>query len=313
MERSVAMSALFIPAFYAVVSLLLAPAFPGIINKVKAFFGGKKGPPVLQLYYDVYKLMHKSSTYSRTTTSVTRIAPVAIFFSTVGAGLMVPLAFRDSLISFSGDVILLAYLLGIGRFMMVLAALDTGSAFEGMGASREVLYSALAEPAFFCGLLVLIHETSEISLSGIFAKLSSEFWQQNPAILFLIAASWMIVLLTENSRIPVDDPNTHLELTMIHEVMILDYSSKDLAMIEYASAYKLVIFASLLVNVIFSGQGLPIIHQIAAFAGGILLIAVVIGIVESTIARLRLIHVPKFIVGSGALAIIALILKFAGN
>lgn len=307
------MNSILLSVAYAVLFLLLAPAFPGVINKVKAFFGGKKGPPVLQLYYDVYKLLQKSSVYSQTTTVVTRLAPFVILFSTMAAVFMIPLCFRNSVVAFSGDVILMAYLLGIGRFMMVLAALDTGSAFEGMGASREVLYSALAEPAFFCGLLVLVHETSEISLSGIFAQLSSEFWQQNPAILFLIAASWMIVLLTENSRIPVDDPNTHLELTMIHEVMILDYSSKDLAMIEYASACKLLIFAALLVNVIFSGQSLPIAAQIAVFSAGLLLVAALIGIVESTIARLRLVHVPKFIVGSGAMAIIALILKFAGN
>jgi len=307
------MNSSFVSATYALLFMLLAPVFPGIINKVKAFFGGKKGPPVMQLYFDIFKLLQKSSTYSNTTTAVTRIAPFAVLFSTLAAVLMIPLCFRNSVVAFSGDVILMAYLLGIGRFMMVLAALDTGSAFEGMGASREVLYSALAEPAFFCGLLVLVHETSEVSLSGIFAKLSSEFWQQNPAILFLIAASWMIVLLTENSRIPVDDPNTHLELTMIHEVMILDYSSKDLAMIEYASACKLLLFATLLVNVIFAGQGLPILAQTGVFVAGILFVAVVIGVIESTIARLRLVHVPKFILGSGALAIIALILKFTGN
>lgn len=299
-------------AFF-LLSFLAAPLLPGIINKVKAFFGGKQGPPVLQLYYDIAKLLRKSATYSQTTSLVTRIAPFAILFSALAAGLLIPLAFTGAAVSFAGDVILMAYLLGIGRFFMVLAALDTGSAFEGMGASREVLYSALAEPAFFCGLLVLIHETAEISLTGIFARLTVDFWRQNPAILFLIASSWMIVLLTENARIPIDDPNTHLELTMIHEVMILDYSSKDLAMIEYASAYKLMIFASLLVNLVFSGQSLGIVARVGVFVAGLLLITLIIGVVESTIARLRLIHVPKFIVGSGALGIIALILKLAGN
>lgn len=298
---------------YFLISLLVAPMLPGLINKVKAFFGGRKGPPVFQLYYDLAKLLRKSMAYSRTTTAVTRIAPFVVLFSTLGAGLVIPLAFRDSVISFAGDVILMAYLLGIGRFFMVLAALDTGSAFEGMGASREVLYSALVEPAFFCGLLVLVQQTSEISLSGIFAKLAVDFWQANPGILFLLASSWMIVLLTENARIPIDDPNTHLELTMIHEVMILDYSSKDLAVMEYASAYKLMLFSCLLVNLIFSGQNQPVLLQMTLFATGIVLIALVIGIVESTIARLRLINVPRIILGSGALGIIALILKLAGN
>lgn len=298
---------------FFVVSLLFAPLLPGIINKVKAFFGGRKGPPVLQLYFDIVKLMQKSATYSRTSTVITRIAPFAIMFSTIAAGLLVPVFFRTASFAFAGDVILMAYLLGLGRFFMVIAALDRGSAFEGMGASREVLYSALAEPALFCGLLVLINETGSLSLSGIFSQLSFVFWQQNPAIMLLIAGSWMIVLLTENARIPVDDPNTHLELTMIHEVMILDYSSKDLGMIEFASAYKLWIFSSLLVDLIINGHGLSGFIQIPLFAAGMIAVVVVIGVIESTIARLRLIHIPKFIVGSGALAIIALILKLAGN
>jgi formate hydrogenlyase subunit 4 len=184
--------------------LLVSPMLPGIINKVKAFFAGRNGPPVLQLYYDLGKLLRKSAAYSQTATVVTRVAPFAILFSTLAAGLVIPVICRTAALSFAGDVILMAYLLGIGRFFLVLAAMDRGSAFEGMGASREVLYSALAEPAFFCGLLVLIHQASDISLTGIFSKLDIGFWKQNPAILFLIAGSWMIVLLTENSRIPID-------------------------------------------------------------------------------------------------------------
>ncbi|MBU1106575.1 MAG: NADH-quinone oxidoreductase subunit H [Candidatus Riflebacteria bacterium] len=295
------------------VMILLSPLLLGVINKTKAFFGGRQGPPLLQLYFDLGKLLGKTSVYSETTTVVTRIAPFAILFSTLAAALLVPVAFRNAGLSFAGDVILLAYLLGIGRFFMVLAALDTGSAFEGMGASREVLYSALAEPAFFCGLLVLINETSQIGLSSIYARLTTDFWWQNPATLLLLSTSWMIILLVENARIPIDDPNTHLELTMIHEVMILDYSGKDLALIEFAGAVKLAIFSSLLVGLIFGCQAQSLPLQLIIFAAGMLLVSIVIGIIESTIARLRLLHVPKFIVGSGALAIIALILKLAGN
>ena len=258
-------------------------------------------------------MLQKTSVYSETTTVVTRIAPFAILFSTLAAALLVPVAFRNAGVSFSGDIILLAYLLGIGRFFMVLAALDTGSAFEGMGAAREVLYSALAEPALFCGLLVLINETSQTSISAIYEKLTVESWWQNPTTFLLIAASWMIVLLVENARIPIDDPNTHLELTMIHEVMILDYSGKDLALIEFAGAVKLAIFSSLLVGLVLSGQELALPTQLLVYAAGMLLVSIVVGIVESTIARFRLLHIPKFIVGSGALAIIALILKLSGN
>jgi len=295
------------------VMIVLSPLLPGIINKTKAFFGGRQGPPVLQLYLDIAKLLRKTSVYSQTTTVVTRIAPFVILFSTLAAALLVPVAFRGAGVSFTGDIILLAYLLGIGRFFMVLAALDTGSAFEGMGAAREVLYSALAEPALFCGLLVLISETSQTSLSAIYEKLTAECWWQNPMTFLLIAVSWMIVLLVENARIPIDDPNTHLELTMIHEVMILDYSSKDLALIEFAGAVKLAVFSSLLVGLVFSGNELSLPLQLLAFAAAMALVAIVVGVVESTIARFRLLHVPKFIVGSGALAIIALILKLSGN
>ncbi|HAE39942.1 MAG TPA: hydrogenase [Candidatus Riflebacteria bacterium] len=293
--------------------ILMAPVLPGVINKTKAFFAGRQGPPVFQLYYDISKLLRKTSVYSETSTVVTRLAPLAILFSTLAAALLVPIAFRSAGLSFAGDIILLAYLLGIGRFFMVLAALDRGSAFEGMGAAREVLYSALAEPALFCGLLVLINETGQISLSGIYEKLTTEFWLENPATLLLIATSWMIILLVENARIPIDDPNTHLELTMIHEVMILDYSSKDLALIEFASAVKLAIFSSLLVGLVFSCQGMSVLVQLAVFVAGMLLVSIIIGAIESSIARMKLLHIPKFIVGSGALAIIALILKLSGN
>ena len=293
--------------------VLMAPLLPGIINKTKAFYAGRQGPPVLQLYFDIGKLLRKTSVYSETATVVTRIAPFAILFSTLAAALLVPVAFRNASLSFAGDIILLAYLLGIGRFFMVLAALDRGSAFEGMGAAREVLYSAMAEPALFCGLLVLINETSQISLSGIYAKLTTQYWLENPATLMLIATSWMIILLVENARIPIDDPNTHLELTMIHEVMILDYSSKDLALIEFASAVKLAVFSSMLVGLVFGCQTISLPMQLTVFAAGMLLVCVIIGTLESTIARMKLLHIPKFIVGSGALAIIALILKLSGN
>lgn len=293
--------------------IVLSPLFPGIINRTKAFFAGRHGPPFLQLYLDIVKLMRKTSVYSETTTVITRIAPFVILFSTLAASLLVPVAFRPAGVSFTGDIILLAYLLGIGRFFMVLAALDTGSAFEGMGAAREILYGAIAEPALFCGLLVLINETSQTSLSAIYDGLTAESWWQNPTTFLLIAASWMIILLVENARIPVDDPNTHLELTMIHEVMILDYSGKDLGLIEFSGAVKLAIFNSLLVGLILSGQALSFPLQLPVYLVGMLLIAVIIGVIESVIARFRLLHIPKFIVGSGALAIIALILKLSGN
>lgn len=299
---------------FIIVSFLAAPILPGLINKTKALFGGRQGPRVLQLYYDIFKLARKTPTYSKTASALTRIAPVAIAVSTLAALTLVPSFFNNSAIHFTGDIILMAYLLGLGRFFMVTAALDRGSAFEGMGASREVLYSALAEPSFFAGLLIMIHETGSLELSEIFSKLSLNFWQENPAILFLILCSWFVILLVENARIPIDDPNTHLELTMIHEVMILDYGAKDLALIEYASALKLWIYSALIVGMVINGEIITnLTMQIAIFTLGMAIVAFVIGTIESITARIKLVFIPKFIVGSGALAIIALILKVAGN
>ncbi len=303
-----------IPIACFLLSLIAAPIVPGIINKTKAFFGGRQGPRVLQLYYDLAKLLRKVETYSLTSSALTKIAPVGIILSTLGALLLAPTFFNPAVISFSGDIILLAYLLGVGRFLMVTAALDRASAFEGMGASREALYSALAEPAFFGGLLIMIHETGAMSLSEVFKGLSSSFWFENPAILLLVACSWMCVLLVENARIPIDDPTTHLELTMIHEGMILDYGARDLGLIELASALKLWIYAGFIVSMSINGEVMSsAVAQVVAYFVGIFGMAVLVGVIESIIARLKLIYIPKFIVGSGALAVIALILKVVGN
>lgn len=302
------------PIAYFLLSIIAAPIVPGVINKTKAFFGGRQGPRVLQLYYDLAKLLRKTETYSTTATALTRFAPVGIILATLGALLLAPTFFNPAVVRFSGDIILLAYLLGMARFLMVTAALDRGSAFEGMGASREALYAALAEPAFFGGLLIMIHETGALSLTEIFKGLSISFWSANPAILLLIACSWVCVLLVENARIPIDDPTTHLELTMIHEGMILDYGARDLALIELASALKLWIYAGFIVSMSINGEVMSsAVAQVVAYFVGIFGMAVLVGVIESIIARLKLIYIPKFIVGSGALAVIALILKVVGN
>jgi formate hydrogenlyase subunit 4 len=190
------------------------------------------------------------------------------------------------------------------RFLTVIAALDTGSSFEGMGASREVLFSALAEPALFLGLAALAHKTEQISLSGILGA-AGHIW--NPGIA-LVAAALMVVILAENARIPVDDPNTHLELTMIHEVMILDHGGPDLAFILYGSALKLWVLGMLLVGLVVPApSGNMVIDALTAIAG-MFALAVSIGVVESNMARLRLNRIPKLLVGATALATLALIL-----
>jgi len=209
---------------------------------------------------------------------------------------------------FPGDLVLFAYLLGLLRFMTVIAALDTGSSFEGMGASREVLFAALAEPALLLGLAAICLETRSLSLSGMMAGIAPTTWFHQGPALALVAAALGIVLVAEAARIPVDDPTTHLELTMIHEVMVLDHGGPDLAFILYGLALKLWMLGALLVGLAVPVRGDNRLLDACAFVGGMAVLAVVIGIVESTMARLRLVRVPKLLVGATALALLAVVL-----
>lgn len=288
--------------------MLLAPLLPGIINRTKAFFGGRKGQPILQLYFDLYKLLGKGAVYSHTTSWIFRAGPVVGLAAILAALALVPCGGQSSFLKFQGDLLLFAYLLGLLRFFTVIAALDTGSAFEGMGASREVQFSALAEPAFLLGLSVVALETSSLSLTEIFQRLSFETWASAAPALLLVTSAWLVVYLTENARIPVDDPNTHLELTMIHEVMVLDHGGPDFAFILYTSALKLWVLGALLSALVFpTHTGYPL-GDMAVFLGGQFVLAVVVGVVESTMARLRLVRVPQLLVAAGVLSALALFL-----
>jgi len=204
-------------------------------------------------------------------------------------------------------LILFAGLLAVLRFFTVIAALDTGSAFEGMGASREVQFSALAEPALLLGLATLVPLTGSFSLSSMLAGISVHTWLRTGPALALAAAVLLVVFLTENARIPVDDPNTHLELTMIHEVMVLDHSGPDFAFILYGSALKLWALGVLLLGILLPAQAGPWVDAVLRVAGMIVL-AMVTGIIESTMARLRLTHVPQLLAGAGVLSVLALLL-----
>src|SRR6059058_3569212 len=236
-------------AIHVLLALALPPLLLGVIAKTKALFAGRVGPPLLQSYYDLIKLFRKGSVFSTTTTWVFRAGPVVGLVTAALAMLLIPLTGSVSPVSFTGDLILLAYLLGLGRFFTASAALDTGSPFEGMGAAREVTYACLAEPALFLGLLVLAKLTGSLQLAGMLGDaLAPSHWRTAGASLFLVMLSWCIVLLVENCRIPFDDPNTHLELTMIHEVMVLDHSGPAFGMILYAASLKLFVFAALVVQ-----------------------------------------------------------------
>lgn len=290
---------IFHGALHALVLGLLAPLLPGLIARVKAVVAGRTGPPLLQLYYDLAKLFRKEAVFSRTTTWLFLAGPVGAVVTGWLAGLLVPFGHRPAPIHFGGDLILFAYLLGLGRFLTVLAALDTGSSFEGMGAAREVAFSALAEPALFLGLATLVKLTGQLSLSGLLTA-GSLGWARATGPLVLVLAGWLIVYLAENSRIPVDDPNTHLELTMIHEVMVLDHSGPPLGLVLYGASLKLLVLGALVVNLVLPGSGNPWLDWLL-FLGAVALLSVVVGLVESVMARFRMNRVPQFLV-AGILA-----------
>jgi formate hydrogenlyase subunit 4 len=239
---------------------------------------------------------------------VFQAGPVIVLASVVAALLFLPLDGRSAPAHFEGDLVAFAGLLALGRFALVLAGLDTGSSFEGMGASREVTVATFAEPALFLCLLALVLATGELTLSGMLGVPLANAWPRSAASLTLVGLSLFIILLAENSRVPVDDPATHLELTMIHEVIVLDHSGPDLALILYGSALKLTLFGALVVCLFAPRPSLTPAAAIASLLAGLVLVAVIIGIVESVMARLRLTRIPQLLVGAAALATLGIIL-----
>lgn len=288
----------FIPFFCA---LVLSPFLFGIITRVKSIMSGRKGAPLLQLYYDLIKLFQKGAVYSNSTSIIFKICPAASMAAVLIAVLMLPQFGISPVISFQGDILMFIYLLGMIRFFLILGALDTASAFEGMGASREAFFSFLAEPVLLIALAALTKVSGDFTLYNV---VNSDFTNFTVLVL-LISAALFIILLSENSRIPVDDPNTHLELTMIHEVMVLDYSGPELGTILYTSAIKLWIFSSLVVQILLPLHLLSPITRFFVTICSIFICAIAIGIIESILARLRLIKVPQLLTGAGALAAIA--------
>jgi formate hydrogenlyase subunit 4 len=295
-------------AVHVLLAVALPPLLPGVIARTKAVFAGRTGPPLLQPYYDLFKLLQKGSVFSTTTTWIFRAGPVVALATTALALLLLPLASSGAPISFSGDLILFAYLLALGRFFTACAALDTGSSFEGMGAAREVTFACLAEPALFLGLLVLAKLSRSLQLAAMLGGSVETGWAEAGAPLALVLGSWFIVLLAENSRIPFDDPNTHLELTMVHEVMVLDHGGPAYGMVLYAAALKLFVFAALVVRLAVPvATGNPLVDW-PSFVGGVLAVAVAVGVVESSIARLRLTHVPVLLLAACLLSAFAVLL-----
>lgn len=286
--------------------LLLAPLLPGIINKVKARVAGRRGPPVLQLYYDLAKLWRKGVVLSTLASPGFIVGPAVAWVALIGAAMLMPLGPAGSALSFHGDVFLLIYLLALARFCTAWAAMETGSAFEGMGAAREVSYAVLTEASIIVTVLSLSVQTGSVSLTTMLAPAGG-------AGTVLLAAGLFVVLLAENCRVPFDDPNTHLELTMIHEAMVLDHSGPLLAAIQHGASVKLLLFAALLVQVILPMGAWSRGADLAALAGGVLGVVIGVGLVESLLARLAFRRVPLLLTSAFLLCLFALLMAWRGG
>jgi formate hydrogenlyase subunit 4 len=287
-----------IPALAHLATLaLLPPLLLGVINKTKALAAGRRGPSVWQPYRDLRKLAGKEVALSATTTWIFVAAPAVAVVTAALAGLLVPLGSFAAPVGFAGDFVLFTYLFALGRFFTAAAALDTGSPFAGMGAAREVGFAWLTEPALFFAFLALARLSGSLRFDEML-RATEGVWLERTAPLVLTAVGLFVVLLTECSRIPVDDPNTHLELTMIHEVMVLDHSGPLLGLVEYAAAIKLFVLEALLLHVMAPTADVAGWQGLGLFLVGLVGIAVGIGIVESVMARLRLLHVPTLLIAA---------------
>jgi formate hydrogenlyase subunit 4 len=294
--------------------LLIAPLLSGIIKTMKARLQTRRGPGVFQSYLDILKLFRKGMVIPETASWIFSATPYIVFASAALVGLMIPMTTTDAPLSFFGGVLAVVYLLALGRFFLALGGLDAGSSFGGLGSSREMTISAIAEPAMMLAIFTVALAASSTNLSEMAKVAVSQSWKFLAPSQMLAFAALFIVLIAETGRIPVDNPATHLELTMIHEAMILEYSGPYLALIEYGASLKQLVLMSLVVNTFFpfglssdwTLQGLSL--GLLFYLTKMLLLACLIVLVETTNAKLRLFRVPELLMVSfifGALALIS--------
>ena len=281
----------------------------GIIKKTKAFWAGRKGTSIFQPLYDTIRLFKKDYVISKTTSAVFNIAPIFAIATVLFAGLFVPLATGQTIISIPAGLIIFSYTLGLGKFMSLISAMDTGSSFEGMGASREACFTSIVEPAFFLVIASIMALTGNYTFDSLNQIIPNS---GNYGILITIFAVIVlfIMMLIEGSRVPVDDPTTHLELTMIHEVMILDNSGSDLAIYTWANGIKMLLISSLIAFMIIP-QDISIWMNILYYLLTVFVISVLIGTIEAGMARFRMSHVFEFIFVMSSLALVVLSLVMA--
>ena len=295
--------------FFMIINCIVLLTMPfimlGIIKKTKAFWAGRKGVCLLQPFYDFARLMKKESVYSNTTSFIFKITPIISFAAVFVASFFVPMI-GGFCIDIPFGFIFFAYILGLAKFFSILSAMDTGSSFEGMGASREACFTTLVEPAFFIMLASICAVAGSFSFSSLNTLLVSKD-MLGICIVVLAVVALLIMLLIECSRVPVDDPNTHLELTMIHEVMILDNSGRELALLTYVAGMKMVLISSLICTLLIP-FALPLWLNAILYLSVLGLIAVLVGTVESGIARFRMSHIFEFVFSMTAFALVILAL-----
>lgn len=304
-------------AIQLVIVIFLAPLVTGIIRKIKALSQHRRGAPVLQLYFEIYKSFKKDTVISNNASWIFRLTPYIYFITIIVAALFVPAIPQLFSFGFVGDAILAVYLFALGRFFMVLAGLDTGSTFGGMGSSRDMMVSTLIEPSMIVAILTvglnpLIHSTSFKAMFESSIKMGYGIIQ--PTYILLLGAM-IIITLAETARIPVDDPSTHLELTMIHEAMILEYSGRYLAFIQLASAIKQLLLITIIVNIFlpFGSTltfGVGMIYSLLFYVLKVIIVSAVIGLIEINSVKLRLLSIPNLAALSFILAVIGFLTSF---
>ena len=303
-------------ALQVLLLLLLAPLVSGCVKNWKAKLQNRRGPRIWQPYSDLIKFFRKDMVISENASWVFSFAPYVVLLSALLAGLLVPMATAQAPLSLFGGVLALVGLLALGRFFLALGGLDPGSAFGGMGSSREMTIAAIAEPAMMLAIFTVAITAGSTDLSQIVQTTQGPIWKLlNPRHVMAFAALF-IVLLAETGRIPVDNPATHLELTMIHEAMLLEYSGRYLALMEWGASIKQLVLMTLLVNIFLpiglatDGSAVAIVSGLTVFLGKILLLSGAVVLVETTNAKLRLFRVPDLLSAAFVLATLALLSTF---
>ena len=308
------LQAIILVVAQTIVLLAVSPFLVGLIRKVKARLQLRRGASVFQPYADLAKLFRKQPVVSTTTSWIFTATPYIVFASTLTAGLLVPIFVSRTPLDFAGNIIAVVYLLALGTFFLMLAGLDAGSSFGGMGSSREAIVASLTEPAMILSIFAIALTKGSTNLSTIVHKTALlEGIVTDPSPYLMALAALFIVAIAETGRVPVDNPSTHLELTMIHEAMILEYSGRYLALIEWASGLKLLVFLTLIAN-IFAPWGIATTLAPAAMGIGLVAyllkiagLAVLIGVIECMFAKLRLFRVTDLLGVAFILALLGLL------